>query len=153
RRPLQRLDRCAEAGCHRRQVISARLPRAVRILFRPLKPSDAGRIQMPLSELDNPFFSSLRTRHRAWALGDESLCRYPADVAPFLGVASPDAATAAGLAALVPHGDTTLLLGVMPDVLDGWQLDTFRPLAQMVCEQRIAPIDGPEIIALDEHHR
>ena len=108
---------------------------------------------MPLSELDNPFFSSLRTRHRAWALGDESLCRYPADVAPFLGVASPDAATAAGLAALVPHGDTALLLGVMPDVPDGWQLETFRPLAQMVCEPRIAPIDGPEIIALDEHHR
>ena len=107
---------------------------------------------MPLSELDNPFFSSLCTRHRDWALGDAAARRYPADVAPFLGVASPGAATAAALEALVPAGDTALLLGVMPTLPDGWQLEVFRPLAQMVCEQRIEPIDGPEILELEEPH-
>ncbi|MEZ5464540.1 MAG: GNAT family N-acetyltransferase [Lysobacteraceae bacterium] len=107
---------------------------------------------MSLSELDNPFFSSLRMRHAAFALGDQGLCRYPAEVAPFLGVVSPDAATATGLDTLMPRGDTALLLGVMPRPVEGYALEVFRPLAQMICEQPITPIDGPEIIELDERH-
>lgn len=107
---------------------------------------------MPLSDLDNPFYGSLRTRHAAFSLGDENVCRFPAAVAPFLGIASPRAASAARLDALVPDGDTVLLLGVMPEPVDGYTLETFRPLAQMVCEQPIKSIDGPEIIELDQRN-
>ena len=107
---------------------------------------------MPISELDNPFFSSLRTRHAAFATGDAEACRFPADVAPFLGIASPAVAFRERLDALVPDGDTVLLLGVMPRPVDGYALDVFRPLAQMVCDQPTQPIKGPEIIELEQRH-
>ncbi|MBW8810937.1 MAG: GNAT family N-acetyltransferase, partial [Lysobacter sp.] len=37
--------------------------------------------------LDNPIWRSLRSRHRTLAVGDTRIARYPAQLAPFLGVA------------------------------------------------------------------
>jgi hypothetical protein len=42
---------------------------------------------MAAHPLDNPFFSALSTLHRQFALGEGGVLRYPADVAPFLGLA------------------------------------------------------------------
>ena len=104
-------------------------------------------------ELDNPFWSSLRTRHRDFArrLGD--VARYPADVAPFLGVADADSDVGAALESLVPADDTVLLLGVAPRVPDGWRLEAFADLAQMVCTGPVDVIDGPDPIELTDAHR
>jgi ribosomal protein S18 acetylase RimI-like enzyme len=41
----------------------------------------------------------------------------------------------------------------LPEVPAGWQVEAFRPLAQMVCEQPLEAVDGPEIVPLDETHR
>jgi len=104
-------------------------------------------------ELDNPFWSSLRTRHRPIAHSVGAVARYPADVAPFLGVADAAADVAVALEALVPANDTVLLLGVAPSVPEGWQLDAFADLAQMVCPGPIDVIDGPDVIELTDAHR
>ena len=40
------------------------------------------------SLIDNPFWASLLTRHRAIALRDGDAARYPAQFAPFVGVAN-----------------------------------------------------------------
>ena len=104
------------------------------------------------SELDNPFWSSLRTRHRSLAMGTDTVARYPPDFAPFLGVASPDGDVGTTLQSLVASGESVLLLGVAPALSDAWRLEPLETLAQMVCDAPIPPVDGPEIIELHEQH-
>jgi ribosomal protein S18 acetylase RimI-like enzyme len=104
--------------------------------------------------LDNPFWSSLRSRHRGLALGVGGVARYPPQFAPFFGVAGAGVDAAAGLAALVAPGESVLLLGVAPQpVPDGCHLEAFEDLAQMTCTQRIPVIDGPDIVELSAAHR
>jgi len=104
-------------------------------------------------ELDNPFWSSLRTRHRDIALLNGEAARYPAEFAPFLGLAHAGVDMEQALAPLVAPGESVYLLGVAPVVSDGWRLEGFRPLAQMVCTTPLEIIDGPEIIPLSDAHR
>lgn len=108
---------------------------------------------MAESDLDNPFYSSLRTRHRQLAVGKGGFLRYPSAYAPFLGVAGGAIAADAALAALVPAGDTVLLLGVVPMLSSRWVLEPFADLAQMLCHQPIDMADGPEIVSLGAPHR
>lgn len=108
---------------------------------------------MNLAELDNPFWSSLQTRHRDLAIMDGEAARYPDAFAPFLGVSSRDADVTESLERLVEPDRTVLLLGVAPDALNGWTLKAFEPLAQMVCTRRLDPVDGPEVIELADEHR
>ncbi|TLY49540.1 MAG: GNAT family N-acetyltransferase [Gammaproteobacteria bacterium] len=108
---------------------------------------------MSAHPLDNPIWKSLISRHRSIALRDGDVARYPAQVAPFLGVANADTDAAAAIAALVPADDTVLLLGRAPALPQGWKLDQLAMLAQMVCAARIGEVDGPDIIALGEAHR
>ena len=108
---------------------------------------------MPDSELDNPFWSSLQTRHRAVAVCDGQVARYPAAFAPFIGVAQADARVGDALARLVGPEENLLLLGVAPRVCDGWMLETFAPLAQMIRTAPLAVIDGPPIVELSAARR
>jgi ribosomal protein S18 acetylase RimI-like enzyme len=105
-------------------------------------------------ELDNPFWSSLRSRHRALALEAGGVARYPSWFAPFIGVADAGVDAADALAALVEPGESVLLLGVAPKrVPGGWRLESFEDLAQMVCDEPVPVVDGPEIIELSAAHR
>lgn len=108
---------------------------------------------MDLSELDNPFWASLNTRHRAIAQTADGAARYPPEFAPFLGVADADADPNEALHALVAPGESVYLLGIAPPAPKGWRLEAFRPLAQMICETPLEVIDGPEMIELSEAHR
>lgn len=108
---------------------------------------------MVAPELDNPFWSSLQTRHRDIALSCGDVARYPREFAPFLGVANAGVDMAAAIESLVAPDESVYLLGVAPAVPEGWQLEAFRPLAQMVCTAPLEVIDGPDIIPLNETHR
>lgn len=108
---------------------------------------------MPAHDLDNPIWNSLRTRHCRIARCIGEVARYPGDFAPFLGAASAGVDMAEAIESLVAPGESVYLLGVLPDVPAGWQTEAFRPLAQMVCEQPLEVVDGPDIIPLDETHR
>ncbi|MDZ4811939.1 MAG: GNAT family N-acetyltransferase [Pseudomonadota bacterium] len=103
--------------------------------------------------LDNPFWSSLRSRHRELALCAGEVARFPAEMAPFLGIAHVEAEVSDAIESLVAPGESVYLLGVAPGLPDLWQLEAFRPLAQMICAQTIAIIDGPEVIELTQAHR
>jgi ribosomal protein S18 acetylase RimI-like enzyme len=108
----------------------------------------------PMSDdLANPIASSLSTRHRECALSHGNAMRYPAAVAPFLGVSESESDASAALAALVAPEESVYLLGVAPRLSAAWSLKAYAPLAQMVCEAPIALIDGPPMIELDESHR
>jgi len=104
-------------------------------------------------ELDNPFWASLCSRHRALALCTDDAARYPPAFAPFLGVANADVDTTEAIAPLVGPGESVYLLGIAPRVPGGWQLEAFPDLAQMICTTPLAMIDGPEVIALSNAHR
>ena len=54
---------------------------------------------------------------------------------------------------LVAPEEWVSLLGVVPTLPPGWQLQAFRPLAQMVCDAPLAPTQGPEIVPLGDAHR
>lgn len=103
--------------------------------------------------LDNPFWSSLDSLHRGIALGDGDVLRYPATHAPFLGVREAHGEHEAALHALVAPDESVYLMGVTPTPPPGWQLQAFRPLAQMTCEAPLAVIEGPQMQPLDEQHR
>jgi GNAT superfamily N-acetyltransferase len=105
------------------------------------------------AELDNPFWSSLRSRHRALAQCAGDAARYPAPYAPFLGVANAQADVAGAIAALLEPGETVYLLGVAPRLPDGWALEAHGELAQLICPAAILPVDGPPVIELSERHR
>lgn len=104
-------------------------------------------------ELDNPFWWSLRSRHRALALQAGDVARYPPEFAPFLGVANAGVEAGESIASLVAPDESVYLLGVAPRVPDGWRLEAFPDLAQMVCAAPIPAVDGPEVIELSEAHR
>jgi hypothetical protein len=108
------------------------------------------------ADLDNPFWSSLRTRHAAIALGEGDVRRYPAECAPFLGIAHADVAPEA-LAARVAPNESVYLIGAAPKRTDGFVLEALRPLAQMVRETPLDRIDDErdtlEIVPLEERHR
>jgi GNAT superfamily N-acetyltransferase len=108
---------------------------------------------MNLAELDNPFWSALRSRHRDIALCRGEAARYPAAFAPFLGVASAQADVADAIGTLVGADESVYLLGVVPALPHGWVLDAFAPLAQMICPAPIAVVDGPAVTGLTEAHR
>ena len=111
-------------------------------------------MRMPAHALDNPFFSALDSIHAGVALRHGEVVRYPAEFAPFLGIPHADADMADALQALVPTGDTVLMLGIAPAHLPvGWMLEPFADLAQMQCDHELDVIDGPDIIELDERHR
>lgn len=108
---------------------------------------------MDESALDNPFWSSLCTIHRGLAIGSDEAARYPAEFAPFLGVADAEVEADEAIVSLLDPDETVLLLGVPPKLSDAWQLETFRPLAQMIRDEPLEVMDGPEIIELNETHR
>ncbi|MGH8107730.1 MAG: GNAT family N-acetyltransferase [Arenimonas sp.] len=108
---------------------------------------------MTISQLDNPFWSSLQSRHRDIALCAGEVARFPAEFAPFLGVANAEVNASEALASLLAPDESVYLLGVVPTLPDDWQIEAFRPLAQMVCEAPLEVIDGPEIIPLTDGHR
>lgn len=102
--------------------------------------------------LDNPIRASLASLHAPLALRHGGLARFPADVAPFLAVGPGQDCTEESLAALVAPAEVVYLLGEPPRVPAGWVLEEAGQLAQMVCPNPVARIDGPAAIALEGRH-
>jgi ribosomal protein S18 acetylase RimI-like enzyme len=105
-------------------------------------------------ELDNPFWSSLASRHRDVALRLDDVARFPPEYAPFLGIANADADVAIAFESLVAPGESVYLLGVAPRrVPEGWRLDPLAELAQMVFPAGVTPVDDELVLPLSESHR
>lgn len=100
------------------------------------------------SDLDNPFWSALCSRHAGIAHRVGEAARYPAAFAPFLGVAHDGADFGGALDALIAADESVYLLGVAPRVPDGWRMQAFGDLAQMIRTEPLVVEDGPEIVPL-----
>jgi ribosomal protein S18 acetylase RimI-like enzyme len=108
---------------------------------------------MQSSDLDNPFWSALSSRHRAIARSVGDVARYPADYAPFLGVAHADIDVGDAFDTLILPGDSVYLLGIAPQMPDGWRLEMLGDLEQMIRTEPLAVNDGPTIVLLSGAHR
>lgn len=109
--------------------------------------------KMKSSDLDNPFWSALCSRHAGIAQRVGDVARYPAAFAPFLGVAHAGAAVGGALETLIAADESVYLLGVAPRVPDGWRLHAFGDLAQMICDGSLVVEGGPDIVPLTSAHR
>ncbi len=107
---------------------------------------------MQLADLDNPFWSSLRTRHAAIAVRAGDALRYPPEYAPFLGIAHEDVSSD-DLKLLIAPGESVYLIGVVPKAAPGFRLQAYGPLAQMVREKPLDVEDGPDMPPLGDSDR
>jgi ribosomal protein S18 acetylase RimI-like enzyme len=85
---------------------------------------------MKNSELDNPAWSALTSRHSHLAIGDAPVRRYPAEISPFAALETPDALPI--LAERLAEGETAVLWS--PDELEapeGLELLVHFPILQM----------------------
>jgi GNAT superfamily N-acetyltransferase len=87
---------------------------------------------MTLDTLNNPIWSALTTAQAHFAIGGPVAKRYPADVAPFIGVSEPTAAAAEALAGLVSPGEVVNIVALTPKLDKGWELLATGNIVQMV---------------------
>jgi predicted GNAT family acetyltransferase len=88
-------------------------------------------------ELDNPFWSSLTTRHAHLARGGALARRYPADISPLAGLPAAEPANVAALEALVEVGDDMALTGpFVPALSKTWETLYESRLTQMIRTDR-----------------
>jgi ribosomal protein S18 acetylase RimI-like enzyme len=102
--------------------------------------------------LDNPVWESLKTRHASLARVRGGAGRYPPEVAPFIAIDPAESNTADDLGELVEPGESVLIVGPAPEFASGWDVDSPVPIAQMVCQSRLAPVAGPPITELAASH-
>ncbi|HEX5123953.1 MAG TPA: GNAT family N-acetyltransferase [Rhodanobacteraceae bacterium] len=104
---------------------------------------------MSHAALDNPVWTSLTSHHAALAVTADGAARYPADVAPFVGVASGDSRAAAAVESLVARGELVIFVGTAPSLAaNAWRIEQSVPIAQMIRRTPLAVPDGPETIEL-----
>jgi ribosomal protein S18 acetylase RimI-like enzyme len=103
--------------------------------------------------LDNPIWSSLTTKHARLAVTKELAARYPAQIAPFAGVSTPDAPALSQLESLVNGGESVYLVGVAPEFGAGWRVEAKLEIPQLVCTSPTVVRPGPEPVVLTEANR
>src|SRR4051812_47428829 len=108
---------------------------------------------MMTNPLDNPVWASLTSHHAALAITAEGAVRYPADVAPFVGVAAGDARSATAVDALVACGELVIFVGTAPQLSKAWRIEQSVAIAQRVRHQPPDVPAGPPTIELvrDDH--
>jgi ribosomal protein S18 acetylase RimI-like enzyme len=79
--------------------------------------------------------------------------RYPAQIAPFAAVSSPDSPAIAQLEALVNGGEAVYLVGVVPELGAGWSVEPKLEIPQLVCTSPVIVRPGPEPVVLSEANR
>jgi ribosomal protein S18 acetylase RimI-like enzyme len=98
--------------------------------------------------LDNPVSATLTSHHAALAIATDGAARYPADIAPFVGVAAGDARAAAGVEALVAPGELVIFVGAAPPLSSAWRVEQSVEIAQMIRHAPLDVPDGPPVIEL-----
>src|SRR5512147_2051272 len=103
---------------------------------------------MHMNPLDNPIWAGLSTHHAKLAVAGDGVARYPADVAPFAGMRTPDARAPRELERLLAPGEAVFMLGPVPELGAACKLETFALLPQMVCETPVPGCEGPAWVEL-----
>lgn len=82
--------------------------------------------------LDNPIWSSLRTRQAAFGYGGELARRFHPAAAPFAAVVDGSDQAEAELLSLIKPGETVGMVGVLPPFSKEWEIEKRVEILQMV---------------------
>jgi predicted GNAT family acetyltransferase len=108
---------------------------------------------LPESRFANPVWSALQTKHRHFALTAGDACRYPADVAPFAAVASPNTHALFQLHSLLTPGESVWIVGESYPQPPELVFEQTLSCLQMVLPTEIAPpAPAIEILPLSNDH-
>lgn len=102
------------------------------------------------SQLDNPIWSSLTSRHASFAVGGALARQYRPWIGPLAGLREPSSEALTELAAIVPSGDVAVLfLEQRVCFPEGWEVIREGTLVQMTCPSGPAEFAARgEIVAL-----
>lgn len=87
------------------------------------------------TDLDNPIWNSLTTRHSHLAIGQGPVRRYPAEIAPFGAIGDPSEEAATSLRSLFKPGERAGIASVIPEDWQGWQIHHQFEVIQYVWDQ------------------
>lgn len=93
--------------------------------------------------LDNPAWSALTTEQADLAQGAATAKRYAPGILPFIGLAEPDAASAAALDPFLAPGESLYCIGDLPPLPAGWRLENELPCAQLLAPQNLHCMPQP----------
>lgn len=97
--------------------------------------------------LDNPIWHALNTHHARFALGTDSVKRYPPDIAFFVAFAEMNDAVLRDLAEVVAAGEVVGIGGINPQRdLPGWTVLISVEMIQMVSQQPLTLPESAETI-------
>ena len=85
-----------------------------------------------MQPLDNPIWTSLTTRHAGLAHGDAHVQRYAREMAPFVAIESPDAASSQDVARVVAPDESLYMVGTLPHFDTAWHIEQRAVILQMV---------------------
>jgi len=106
---------------------------------------------LPENLFANPVWHALRTKHRHFAVSNGEACRYPADVAPFAAVATPNKSALQSLHSLLVPGEYVWLIGESyPSVPELTCKGNLECLQMVLPEEVTPPGPIPEIVHLTD---
>jgi len=104
---------------------------------------------LPENLFANPVWHALQTKHRHLAISDGEACRYPADVAPFVAVASPSVSALQSLHSLLVPGEYVWLVGESyPRTPELSFAETLECLQMVLPDEVMPPVPAFEILPL-----
>jgi predicted GNAT family acetyltransferase len=108
---------------------------------------------LPEDLFANPAWHSLKTKHRHLAASAGDACRYFADVAPFVAVASPSSLALEQLHSLLTPGEFAWLVGNSYPPVPELSFDKTLECLQMVLPEEVTPPDPTiEIVNLSDEN-
>jgi ribosomal protein S18 acetylase RimI-like enzyme len=108
---------------------------------------------LPASLFANPAWHALQTKHRHLAVRAGDVCRYPAEVAPFVAVGVPSSGALRELHLLLAPGESTWLIGDnCPRVPELVFEETMEVLQMVLPEEITPPAPTLELVSLSEEN-
>jgi predicted GNAT family acetyltransferase len=106
---------------------------------------------LPENLFANPVWHALRTKHRRFAISAGDACRYPADVAPFAAVATPNKSALQSLHSLLSPGEDVWLIGESYPSVPELSCEGTLECLQMVSPEDVTPpAPALEIVRLSD---
>ena len=98
------------------------------------------------SELDNPAWHALNSKHKDFAIGTAQAKRYSPEIVSFIGFEqSPDP-----LDPFIKEDESFFIIGDLPPLPAHWEMQHDLVCLQMVCEKSIMAGDAPVIEVLSD---
>jgi len=105
-----------------------------------------------LSVLDNPVWHALQTIHKEYALGTNTIQRYPANLLQILGCENPATAQISDIEPWVAAHEKLYIVGEPVYIPENWKLHSRLDCVQMICQHpvKLSTKSTDEIIMLSD---